>query len=358
MNVRIIAALTSVALVLSAVPAEASVVRKARYNNAMPSGFRRYNASGVINVNKYLYPRRDYTGVYTQYAGTDSIAGARRFGTMVGTQPDLVKAFANWGDPFDIAWAQHLWAAGKMPQLEMELWPKDYNGHVTLKSIGDGKSDAYLRTLADTIRAAKVPVVFSVAHEFNGDWYPWGYCGSGKPDTNPNVENACDYLNKPRDFVRAWQRMHKIFVNRRATNAIWLWQANEVGSRPKVKLKYFFPGNSAIDWVGVVGYYRPWTTRMTFDALFKSTFVQVRTLTKKPILIPETSVSPGAKKPQYVKDLLAGISAYPNVIGFIWFNQDKHLAERDGDFRLEAPPSGVKAYKAGLAKGHFNVKLS
>src|SRR4051794_6265896 len=120
MNLRLVAALTSVALVLSAVPAEASTPKKARYNKAMPKGFKRYNASGVVNVNKFLYPRRDYTGVYTQYEGTDSVAGARRFGTMVGTQPDLVKGFANWGDSFDADWARNLWAAGKMPQLEME----------------------------------------------------------------------------------------------------------------------------------------------------------------------------------------------------------------------------------------------
>lgn len=357
MNVRIIAALASVALILSAVPAEAAVPKKARYNKAMPKSFKRYNAPGVINVNKLLYPKRDYTGVYTQYAGIDSIEGARRFGAMVGTQPDIVKGFANWGDTFDIAWARKLWASGKMPQLEMELWPKDYNGHVSLKSIADGKADAYLRTLADSIRAAKVPVVFSVAHEFNGEWYPWGYCASGKPDTNPNVENACDYLNKPKDFVRAWRRMHKVFVTRKATNAIWLWQANEINSRPKVKLAHFFPGNSVIDWVGVVGYYKPWAKRRTFDALFKSTFAQTSRLTKKPVLIAEVSVNPGAKKPLYVKDFLAGVSANPSVIGFIWFNQDKHLLERDGDFRLEAAPSGVKAYKYGLAKGHFNVKL-
>jgi mannan endo-1,4-beta-mannosidase len=357
-HVRLVAALVSSALILSAAPAHAAAAKKARYNKAMPHGFKRYNAPGVMNVNRFLYPKREYTGVYTPHVGADSVAGAHRFGVMTGTQPDLVKSFANWGDPFDVTWAKQLWAAKKMPQLEMELWPRDYNGHVSLKAIGDGKADAYIKSLAKSIRAAKVPVAFSLAHEFNGEWYPWGYCGSGRRDTNPNVENACDYLNKPKDFVRAWQRMHKLFVAQKATNAIWMWQANEIGSRPKVDLKWFFPGASNVDWVGVVGYYRPWSKRRTFTSLFGSTFTKVGRLTAKPIVISEFSVNPGAKKPQYVKDFLAGVAANPTVIGFIWFNQDKHLLERAGDYRLEAAPSGVGAYKYGLAHGHFNVKLS
>ncbi|MEO5873569.1 MAG: glycosyl hydrolase [Streptosporangiaceae bacterium] len=358
-HLRIIGALASTALVLTSLPATPAqaAVKKPRYNSPMPKKFKRYNAPGVTNVNRLLYPRRDYTGVYTQYPDAGSLAGAKRFGKLVGRKPNIVKSFANWGDNFDQAWTRSIWAAGELPQLEMEVWPRDYNGHATLKSIAAGRSDAYISTLAASIRAAKSPVVFSFAHEFNGEWYPWGYCASGKRDTNPAIENGCDYLNRPKDFVAAWKRIHKIFVAKKATNAIWMWQPNEVGSRPKVYLKSFFPGNAAIDWVGVVGYYRTKSKRRTFDSIFKPTFTQVGKLTKKPILIPEIAVSPVAKRSQYVRDFLAGVSGYPNVIGFIWFNQDKRPNESDGDFRLEGPPSGIKAYKAGLAKGYFGVKV-
>ncbi|GAB3674570.1 hypothetical protein GCM10027589_44590 [Actinocorallia lasiicapitis] len=329
-----------------------SAAVKPKYNNKAPKGFQRWNAPGVTNVNKYIYPRKEYFGVFTPEE--DKVAGAKRFAKITGRKPNIVKGFYNWGDGFDTAWAKGLWKYGAIPQLELELWPQGRD--LTVATIAAGEQDDYIRELALAIRAAKMPVVFSFAHEFNAEWYPWGDCSRPENDT-PDKETACDYFNTPQDWTAAWRRMHDIFRTVGATNAIWLWQPNEIGSRPEIALRPYWPGAKYVDWVGIVGYDRGRHTRKTFAKIFLPTVKNVRTFTKKPIIIPEVGTSPGKTRTSFIKDFLASVNKYPNIIGFLWFNADKRPAEADGDFRLEAQKSSVTAFKQGLKYGHFGFPV-
>lgn len=334
---RYIAAI-ALPLALVAGPAHAVPVKK------------RPNAGGVVNVNKYLKPKNGYFGVYTGVQGSGAAASAARFGKTVGRKPTMVKAFANWGDGFDKAWAAGLWKAGMMPQFELEAWPTSANGQITLKKIADGKADAYIKRLAQDVRAAKMPVGLSFAHEFNGDWYPWGYC------SRKNNANACKYKNKPQDFVRAWKRMHTLFTKAGATNAIWMWSPNETAPRSEVKLKPFYPGDTYVDWIGAIGYFRG-TKARTFNQLFLPTFKQLRTFTKKPIILGETGADYSAARTQNVKNLMAGLAKSKDVIGFVWFNKNQSAHEgRHADYRIQATKAGLSAFKSGLKKTRYGKR--
>ena len=334
------------ATVLPAQSVSAAVDRTAKYNAKAPKGFKRKNAKGVTNVNKYLYPRRDYVGVFTQYANRTPVQGAQYFGTLVGKKkPNVIKGFANWGENFDQNWAKTIWKAGAIPQWELEAHPTDWNGQVSLKKIAGGAADAYISGLAKSVRAAKVPVAISFAHEFNGDWYEWGYCS--RPGGT-----ACKLKNKPSDFKKAWKRMHGIFTKAGATNAIWMWSPNDVGPRPEVGLKQFYPGDAYVDWIGLIGYYR--STTSTYAKVFTPNVKLLRKFTQKPIIIAEVSTRPGSKRPAQVRDFLKNVAADPKVIGFIWFNKDQRQNEGpNGDYRIEKSKAGVTAFKTGLKKGYF-----
>ncbi|GAA3237422.1 glycoside hydrolase family 26 protein [Actinocorallia longicatena] len=325
-----------------------AAAKKAVYNNKMPKNFTRYNAPGAYNVNKLLYPRREIVGVFTKdNSGGTPISRANALGKKIGKKPNMIKTFVNWGGGFDINWAQSVWRNGSIPQFELELRTFD----ITMRDIAKGEQDDYIRQLAVAIRAANVPVTFSPFHEFNGDWYEWGWCGEYKADYNACKQNP---RNTPSDFKGAWKRMHNIFRAMGATNAIWLWQANQIGARPKVPLKPFWPGSSYVDWVGVVGYYqdpaKKWIS--SFEKIFRPTFVQVRKFTKKPILIPEVGSWVGKRRNTDIKDFLAGVARYPNVIGFIWFNEKK-VGTNETDWRIEWSQSSVNTFKASLKKGAF-----
>ncbi|GAB3669399.1 hypothetical protein GCM10027589_36870 [Actinocorallia lasiicapitis] len=323
------------------------------YNNKMPKGFKRYNAPGAFNVNKLLYPRREYVGVFTDDAlpGTPATRAAA-WGKKIGKKPNMVKSFVNWGGGFDVAWAKGLWKYGVIPQFELELQTED----ITLRDIANGDEDDYIRQLALSIRAANVPVAFSAFHEMNGDWYYWGHCSHA--NDNPENWNACKVNNTAADFRNAWNRMHRIFTAVGATNAIWMWQVNQVGARPNVRLKQFWPGAKTVDWVGVVGYYhnpaKKWI--YTFDKVFRPTFVEVRKFTKKPIIIPEVGSWASGRRNADIKDFLSGVAHYPNVIGFLWFNMNKAgLNDNESDWRVEWNKSSLDTFRSFLKKGAYGV---
>ncbi|GAA3231622.1 glycoside hydrolase family 26 protein [Actinocorallia longicatena] len=332
---------------------KASAAAKPRYNNKAPARFKRPDAPGAFKVKKYIYPRKEYYGVFT--GGLDKVAGAKRFAKTTARKPNMIKGFYNWGDPFDTAWAGSVWKYGAIPQLELELWPGGRD--LSLATVAAGLEDDYIVSLARSIRAAKMPVVFSFGHEFNGDWYPWGQCTRPENDS-PDKENACDHANTPADWVAAWHHMHDVFQAAGATNAIWLWQPNEIGGRPEIDIREFWPGASYVDWAGVVAYARNSYKRRTFAKLFVPTITKIRTFTKKPIIIPEVSATPNRKyRNAFITDFLAAVNRYPDIIGFIWFNTDKRPAETDGDFRLESQKNSVPVFRKALKKGYFTFPV-
>ena len=312
------------------------------YNMKPPKGFKRYNAPGAYNVNKLIYPRREIFGVFTDQA-RNQIADRNALGRKVGMQPNMIKSFYDWNNGFDPNWARRIWAAGAIPQYELEMQDPDV---ATIAEVANGQHDEFVRTLAKNIRQANVPVVFSPWHEFNGDWYPWGYCGS----TSKADSNACQVKNKPSDFRRAWRRMHNIFKAEGATNAIWLWQANQIGARPKVGLKQFYPGESYVDWLGVVGYYygeKGWYH--TFDTVFMPSIRALKKVSKKPIFIPEMGMD-SYNRPKDIHNFLYGVAKRSDVIGFLWFSYNK---PSEIDFRIDTNGTSTRAFKKYIHKAAF-----
>ena len=79
--------------------------------------------------------------------------------------------------------------------------------------------------------------------------------------------------------------------------------------------------------------------------MFGPTIAYVRTLTKKPIFIAETSAAPTTDQPAKINDLFAGVHLY-GVLGFAWFDSVDVV-----DWRLEAPPA-IAAFRRGAKTYH------
>ncbi|WP_148086046.1 glycoside hydrolase family 26 protein [Actinocorallia herbida] len=319
--------------------------RKAKkvFNNPAPKNFKRYNAPGVVKVTKYIYPKRDIFGVFTDQA-RNQIADRNALAKKVGMKPNMIKSFFGWGAPVDPNWARRIWNAGAFPQLELEAHDPAV---ATVASVAAGQEDGYIRALAQSVKTANVPIVFSPFHEMNGDWYPWGHCGpTSKPESN-----ACQVGTTPAQFRAAWKRMHNIFKQVGATNAIWVWQTNQIGARPQVRLKQFYPGNAYVDWAGTVGYYYPkkgWYA--SWNDIFVKTLKEIKKITKKPIFIPEMGMEPSKYRARDVKNFLKAVSARRDVIGFLWFNYNKPT---ETDFRIEASKASLKAFKYWIKQGTY-----
>jgi mannan endo-1,4-beta-mannosidase len=280
-----------------------------------------------FDVRPLLKPPRKYLGVAVDGA-PESLAPVRDFAGKIGKQPNLLEYYVAWGSGFDSQRVRNARAAGALPLMVWEPFEP------SIAEIADGASDAYTRKFARAVRTLNLPLAISFGHEMNGNWYPWG-------------TTATD----PVDYVRAWRRIHDIFLEVGAANVIWVWSPNNINPVPQVPLKPFYPGDSYIDWIGVVGYYTD-SGASTFPTLFGPTMAVVRKFTHKPILIVETASQPGPRKRQDVADLFAGVAASPDVIGFIWFDYVKRA-----DWRIGNDPSALAEFKRRAASNLFGFDV-
>ncbi|WP_079054150.1 glycoside hydrolase family 26 protein [Streptomyces graminilatus] len=273
-----------------------------------------------------LKPAKKYFGAAVPGAPT-SMKAADAYARMVGKRPNLIEYYAGWGDGFDAGGVRRAWAEGALTLMSWE--PFD----TSLADIAAGKSDAYIEEYATAVRRLNLPVVVDFADEFNGHWDAWG-----------------TRHTTPAQYVAAWRHIHQRFLAAGASNVIWAWAPNIVNPVPDVKLKPYYPGDAYVDWVGLVGYFTAGQDN-AFDSVFGPTRDQIRTFSKKPMLLLETAAVPGERRLADVSNLFAGVKA-DNMIGFIWFNYKKRA-----DWRLEASPLALQEFKRLAADDRFGFDV-
>ncbi|MET9733742.1 glycosyl hydrolase [Streptomyces sp. NPDC006458] len=279
------------------------------------------------DVMPLLRPEKKYFGAAVEGA-PNSMDGYRAYSDMVGKKPNLIEYYAAWGDGFDATGVRNAWGQDALTLVSWE--PFD----VSLKDIAAGRSDAYLKEYATAVRKLNLPVVISFADEFNGHWEKWG-----------------TKYTTPEDFVAAWRHIHEAFIEVGATNVIWAWSPNIVNPVASVRLKPYYPGDGYVDWVGLIGY---WTIEQpnAFDSVFGPTRDQVRTFTKKPMILLETAAMPGERRRADIQILFESVAADEDLLGFIWFNHNKRA-----DWRLEASPLALEEFKRLAADDRFGFDV-
>ena len=242
-----------------------------------------------------------------QSGAPDSYTGVTKFTDKTGIKPRLVVYYSGWFEPFKTAFATTAAEHGAVPLVQIN--PTG----ISLAAIASGKYDAYLSSYAEAVRSYRHPVILGFGHEMNGDWYSWGY-----RHTSPAV------------FVAAWRHIVTLFRRLGAQNVTWLWTVNIVHTGGSISRPApWWPGNKYVTWVGLDGYY--YKPSWKFAPLFGPTITAIRELTRDPILIAETSVSPATNQPAKIADLFAGIRLY-RLLGFVWFD-----SVHSKDWRLNNP---------------------
>ncbi|MFI7428805.1 glycoside hydrolase family 26 protein [Micromonospora sp. NPDC049836] len=304
---------------------------------------------------------RTFIGVMTD-KGPHDFRPLDRFTTAAKHRPQVMLFSEGWATAtFDRALFDRIKARGMMPMLGWEPWNyridqtarkqkltarqidrlRANQPRYRLARIADGHFDSYLRSWAVGIRSLGYPVAIRFAHEMNGDWYPWCELTNG---------------NRSGDYVKAWRHVHDVFRRAGATNVTWVWSANVRWSDTTPRLATYYPGDAYVDWVGITGYYGTgaFSRYLSFDAIFKRTHAEIRTFTRKPLVITETGASNGAgRKAEWIKQAFRTLPAYPDIIGLIWFEVNKEL-----DWRIVSPPAAAKAFAQGVAAARYDVRWS
>ena len=306
------------------------------------------------NVSRY-YSRRRLEPVYGAYLGAfidreDRIS--RRFmdensqihkhsgdfNRAVGRNHAIFFMYQTYGRRFPFRWTQHLKDHAAAAQIVLSP--------VDLDRVQD---DGYLRGYARDAARCGVPVFLRFAGEMNGDWVP--YHG------NPAL-----YAAKFRLVARV---MHET-----APNVAMVWCPNDV---PEHKIKPYYPGPDAVDWVGVNFYSvlfndnnasRPAEWRNPADSL---KFIYREYAARHPIMIGEYAATHQSRVNMRLRadfaaakigQLYASLPRlYPRVKAVNWLSMNtfKHAmpGRQLNNYSLLEQPAVAQAYSRMIQSRYF-----
>ncbi len=327
---------------------------------------RRYGALGDPNAAQILrdYGRRyrtdavlyvdDVPAVRTDLARNEPIAGcflganveredgAGRnpavFDRNVGRDHALFFTYRSFGQPFPMDYARHLASLGAGLQIAWE--PHD---------LHDASDVRYLRRFMDDARRSGISIFLRFASEMNGAWTP--------------------YHADPAAYRETFRRVAAI-AHSIAPNVAMVWCPAD---SPEKGLDAYFPGDDAVDWVGVNFYSvlyndgdrgRVAAWRHPEDSL---DFVYKRYAAKHPMMVGEwaathRSVVDGVLRTDFAIDKIGQMYAavprrYPRVKAIHWLSLDtaKYAqgARRLNDFTLLSEPVVARAYAAATAEPFY-----
>jgi hypothetical protein len=163
-----------------------------------------------------------------------------------------------------------------------------------------------------------------------------------------------DRARSPQAFVAAWRKIHDIFVQEGARNAVWVWCPNASAfndDEDRIALKWY-PGPNYVDWICGDGYNfapnRPGDRWRSFDEIFEGFYKTGKTL-NKPMMVGEFGVledpqAPGRKEAWFheAHDHLA--TKFPAIAALVYFNADSTTNGVYFDWRVDTSPSSFEGF--------------
>jgi hypothetical protein len=298
----------------------------------------------------------------TTHEGAYDFTAVDEFAKAVKRQPQVMLFSTGWASAkFDRRLFDRISDRGMLPMMAWEPW--DYRvdeaarkqglalreideirsdqPDYRLSRIARGGFDSYVRSWAEGIKSLGYPVAIRFAHEMNGDWYPWSESVNG---------------NRAGDYVKAWRHVHDLFRAAGATNVTWVWSPNVQWDEAAPELETLYPGDDYVDWLGLSGYYGTgyFSDYRSFDDIFDATIEEVRTFSKRPLVITETGAADDSgRKVEWIKETFRLLPRHKDIIGLIWFEVDKEL-----DWRVVSSRTAAAAFAQGVASPRYDLSWS
>lgn len=271
--------------------------------------------------------------------------------TMVGSAPAIVMWYQDWVTPgnsaFDPVKMNAVAGRGAMPMITWEPWNATAGVTQPAYRLGAtiaGAHDAFIHQWARAAAAWRKPFYIKFAHEMNGDWYPWAASVNG---------------NTAAQYSTMWKHVRAIFTQEGATNVRWVWAPNVMydGSTPFAQV---YPGDAAVDWVGMDGYNfgtsQSWSQWTTFADAFGPSYASLTQMTAKPVMIGETASSEvgGSKAAWITQGFLSDVpNRFPRLRAIIWFDENKET-----DWRVNSSSTALAAFRTVATSPMYRSHLS
>ncbi len=305
--------------------------------------------------NKNITPYGDSTGS-SIYFGVHTLgypltmSSVDKLESDIGRKASIIMIYQGWGQSnnqpnFNASRMDSIRSHGSIPMITWQ--PQDYVKEIVqpnfaLSKIINGDYDQYITQYAKDIKKWNHPLFLRLAHEMNGNWYPWSEQING---------------NKPGEYVAMWKHVHDIFTAQGVTNVTWVWTPNNTDQHGKGgNLTSFYPGNEYVDWVGIDGY-NYGTSKggkyQNFADVFYNAYHEIVGFTDKPLMIGEMgSSNNGGDKAKWIADALTKFipNDFPKIKAIIWFNENK-----EQDWRIESSKESQYAFSKAINSGLYST---
>jgi hypothetical protein len=264
------------------------------------------------------------------YAGWQ-VADITNFELKVGKPVNYVATFVHWGNEKELPYEMADYAKRNNKTLIIFWEAMDYSAakandaRFNYDAILRGDWDIYFKTFAEQARKSGAQIILIPFEEMNGAWYPWS-----------GVIND----NTPAKHILSYRYIKKFFTG--ISNVKFGWAVNNdsdpdvEGNRPAD----YYPGDEYVDYIGINGFNfdNPW---QSFEEIFDYGLKELEKI-NKPIFIFSTASAPGDKKAEWIKEGLGTLATkHPQVVGWIWFNENK-----EKDWRIWSDKASLDAFKS------------
>ena len=256
-----------------------------------------------------------------------------KFEALVGKKPFYEMVFSHWGNDlnFPTAYNARIRDQGRTMVLFWEAvdYNRDYfsQPEYSFDAVLSGKLDPYFINFAKGAKEYGGEVIIIPYSEFNGNWFPWSVslgANGGK-------------------FVESYRYLTKFFADAPNVKFAWVPNNDSLPDTPQNQFELFYPGSDVVDYVGVDGFNFGGTQQQSFDQVFGSPLTRLQQY-KKPIIIFSTASAEYSGKPERIKDALTvQLYRHPQVVGFLWFNENK-----EKDWRVNSSAASLEAFKSAL----------
>lgn len=303
-----------------------------------------------------------YFGIFTSdIAGVGISETVPELEKQIGYSFPILLNYTHITEKFPSEFMQLAWEQGKVVELTLQITDSNNErlyGKSAQLALYRGEYDEAIREYARAAAEFGHPFLFRLNNEMNSDWTSWS-----------GVVNLCD----PQIYVWCWQHIYQIFIEEGATNAIWIFNPNDVDYPLCCWNSYlaYFPGEEYVQLIGLTGYntgtyysaemgerWRSFTE--IYDAL-ESEYSKY--FSEYPWIITEfASSSIGGDKAAWIDDMFADIHTRKNICAAVWFDfadydfRDSSVVARP--YFMAENGDCIEAFYRGLGLGGFSEKLT
>ncbi|MDD4776016.1 MAG: glycosyl hydrolase [Syntrophomonas sp.] len=271
-----------------------------------------------------------------------AIESYQQYEQSLGHKFEFVMTYTEFYKPFPGQIVAETYGDSRMMMMTLAPVIDEGLSSVIIPNIVNGEFDAYLAEWARQVKAVENPIFVRFANEMNGDWDPW----------------CAWFYSKDADlYIQAWQRIHRIFQEQGADNAIFVWNPHD-RAFPDFKwnrAELYYPGADYVDWVGLTGYNNgtgfAGETWRDFNAIYYPVYTDyLRRYPGKPLIITEFACSElGGDKAAWIQQAMNYLRTYPYIRIAVWYDQ----TDRNRLYRIDSSPAAKEAFRQGLTKPYF-----